>query len=89
MPRLMAIATIPGITEEQFRAALDQVRKWRPDPRTTIIRAACSLPEGKIVAECEAIEQAHFEDWLKKAGWQWDAIYKVDLVHQTGNIWKL
>jgi len=35
------------------------------------------------------VEQAHFEDWIKQVGWPCDAIYKVDLVHQVGHIWKV
>ncbi len=89
MARFMAIHTISGLTEERFRAALDQVNKWRPDRRTTILKVYCNLSEGRMVSECEAPEQSQFEEWLKSVDWPYDSIHRVDLVHQVGNIWKL
>ena len=62
MARFMAIHTIPGIIEERFRAALDQVKKWRPDRRTTVLKVYCDLSEGRLISECEAPEQSQFED---------------------------
>ena len=68
---------------------LDSVRKWRPDRRTTILKVYADLDTGALVSECEAVEQAHFEDWIKLAGWPVESIHKVDLICQVGNFWKL
>ena len=89
MARFIAIHSVPGMSEENFREALSEAKKWRPDRRTTILKVYCNLEEGKLVSECESAEQAHFEDWIKQVDWPCDAIYKVDLIHQVGQIWKL
>ena len=89
MARFIAIHTVPGITEDQFNQVLSAVRKWRPDSRTTILKAYCNLAEGKLVTECEAADQSHFEEWIRQVGWPADAIHQVDLVHQVGHMWKL
>ena len=89
MARFMAIHTVRGLTEESFHEALGEVNKWRPDQRTTILKVYCNLHYGKLVSECEAEEQVQFEDWMKQVGWPCDAIYRVDLVHQVGQIWKV
>ena len=41
------------------------------------------------MSECEAVERSHFEEWIRQVGWPADAIYRIDLVHQVGNIWKV
>ena len=87
MARFMALHTIPDMSQEKFESALKDVKNWRPDRRTTIVKIYCNLSDGKMVSECEAVEQAHFEDWLKLVGWPYDSIHKVDLVHQVGHIW--
>ena len=89
MPRYIAIHTVPGITEEQFNQALGQVRQWRPNNRSTIIKVYCNLSEGKLVSECECGEQAQFEEWIAQMNWPCDGIYQVDLIHQVGNIWRV
>ena len=89
MARFVAIHSVPGLTEEKFQEALGEVKKWRPDRRTTILKVYCDLDQGKLVSECEAVEQAQFEHWINDVGWPYDAIYKIDLVHQVGHIWKL
>ena len=89
MPRFIAFHTLPGITEEHFNEALGDASKWRPNPRTTILKVYCNLAEGKLVSECEAVEQAQFEEWIANTGWPVDSIHQVDLVQQVGNIWKL
>jgi hypothetical protein len=89
MVRFMAIHSVPGITEARFRETVEDVSRWRPDRRTTILKVYCNLEQGRVVSECEALEQAHFEEWIKQTGWPCDAIYKVDLVHQVGHIWKV
>ena len=89
MPRFMAIHNISGVTEEEFREKLDAVKKWRPDRRTTILKVYGALDEGKLISECEAVEQSHFEDWINMVGWPADSIHQVDMICQVGNIWKL
>ena len=89
MARFIAIHTVPGITEEAFREKLNTTRKWRPDQRTTILKVYGDLEQGRLVSECEAMEQSHFEDWIKLVGWPAESIHRVDLICQVGNIWKL
>ncbi len=89
MARFIAVHNVAGITEEQFREKLDSVKKWRPDRRTTILKVYGDLQSGTLVSECEAVEQAHFEDWMKMVGWPATSIHKVDMICQVGNFWKL
>ena len=35
------------------------------------------------------MEQSHFEDWMKLAGWPADEVYQVDLIFQTGDLWRV
>ena len=87
MARFMAIHNVPGITEEQFKEKLQGVAKWRPDRRTTILKVYADIDNGKIVSECEAAEQQHFEDWIKMVGWEAESIHSIDFVCQVGNFW--
>ena len=89
MSRCVAIHSVPGITEEAFRDKLDAVKKWRPDRRTTILKVYGDLSTGRLITECEAAEQSHFEDWISMVGWPADSIHQVDMICQVGNIWKL
>ena len=89
MARFIAIHNVSGITEEEFREKLGAVRKWRPDRRTTILKVYGDLESGTLVSECEAVEQAHFEDWVNMVGWPVKSVHKVDLICQVGNIWKV
>ena len=89
MTRFIAVHNVPGITEEDFRDKLNAVRKWRPDRRTTILKVYGNLESGRLVSECEAVEQSHFEDWISMVGWPVESIHKVDMVCQVGNFWKL
>ncbi len=89
MSRFVAIHSVPGITEEAFRDKLDAVKKWRPDRRTTILKVYGDLSTGRLITECEAAEQSHFEDWISMVGWSADSIHQVDMICQVGNIWKL
>jgi hypothetical protein len=89
MTRFLAMVNVPGITEERFREALDQVRKWRIDPRHTVVRAVCCLGDRKVLVECEGVEQAVFERWLQERGWKPEVVHRVDLVHEGGYIWKV
>jgi hypothetical protein len=89
MARFIAIHSVPGITEADFREKLDAVRKWRPDRRTTIVKVYGDLQKGMLVSECEAVEQSHFEDWIKMVGLPAQSIHKVDMICQVGNFWKV
>ncbi len=89
MSRFVAIHSVPGITEEAFRDKLDSVKKWRPDRRTTILKVYGDLSTGRLITECEAAEQSHFEDWISMVGWPAESIHQVDMICQVGNIWKL
>ena len=89
MARFIAIHNVSGITEAQFRDKLDAVKKWRPDRRTTILKVYGNLESGTLISECEAAEQAHFEDWITLVGWPAVSIHKVDIICQVGNFWNL
>ena len=89
MARFIAIHQVPGLTEADFRDKLDAVRKWRPDRRTTILKVYGDLSTGRLVSECEAVEQSHFEDWINLVGWPAESIHRVDVVCQVGNFWQL
>ena len=91
MPRFLAICTIPGLDEAKLRQVFPGTRtsEWRPDARTTILKVLASSQAGKVLAECDAVEQAHFEAWLQKVGWTPDAVYRVDYVKQGPNFWKV
>ena len=89
MTRFMAIQSVPGLTEQEFRQVFSTPRGWKPGGGATILKVYCDLDRGKVFTECEAVQQSHFEDWMKRVGWSYDAIYTVDLVHQTGSIWRL
>jgi len=89
MARFVAIHNVPGITEADFQGKLNAVRKWRPDRRTTILKVYGDLEKGLLISECEAVEQSHFEDWIKMVGWPAQSIHKVDMICQVGNFWKV
>jgi len=89
MARFIAIHSVPGLTEEGFREKLSGVAKWRPDRRTTILKVYGDLNSGKLVTECEAVEQSHFEDWINLVGWPAESVHKVDVICQVGNFWNL
>ena len=89
MARFIAIHKVSGITEKEFRDKLAAVRKWRPDRRTTVLKVYGDLEGGTLVTECEAVERAHFEDWINMVGWPAQSIHKVDLICQVGNIWNV
>ena len=68
---------------------------WMPsasggrDRRTTILKVYGDLEQGRLISECEAVEQSHFEDWLNLVGWPASSINRVDIVCQVGTFWKL
>jgi len=88
MPRYIAFLTMPQLSKEQFTNAVNAVSKWRPDPRTTILKVY-RAKSGKMVAECEAPTQQEFEAWLTKNGWNWESIEQVELIAQMGNVWQM
>ena len=93
MARFLATHTIEGLSEEQLRDKLGAytggVSKWRPDRRTTILKVYADTSSGRLFTECEAVEQSHFEDWMKMAGWPADEVYQVDYIFQTGDMWRV
>jgi hypothetical protein len=89
MARFLAVAEMPDLTEAQFRQAFDSMRKWRPERRTWMVKAYCSLNLGKIVVECETPERSSFEAWLRQTGWEVNDIYSIDLIHEAGAIWPM
>ena len=93
MARFLATHSISGLTEAQLRQKLGAytggVTKWRPDRRTTILKVYADTANGKLFTECEAAEQSHFEDWMTLTGWPPEAIYQVDLIFQTGDLWQV
>ena len=50
MARFIAIHNVPGITEEAFREKLDNVSKWRPERRTTVLKVYGDFQTGKLVS---------------------------------------
>ena len=89
MSRFIAIAEKPGLTEDQFREALNRTRKWRFARRGWVLKAYCSLDPGKLMIECEAPEQKDFEEWLDNNGWQASDICRVNLIHEAGHFWPI
>ena len=91
MARFLATHNISGLTEADFRDKLGAytggVSKWRPDRRTTILKVYADTAGGKLFTECEAVEQSHFEDWMKMVGWPAEEVHQVDLIFQTGGVW--
>jgi len=87
MARYIAIGEAPGLTEAQFRERFNEVKKWRFDKRSWVVKAYCVLGEGKVVIECETPEKGQFEEWLKKTGWKVNGVYGVNLIHEAGSIW--
>lgn len=87
MARFLAIGAKPGIKEEEFRGAFDQIKKWRIDRQSWVIKAYLGSETGKMVIECETPERPRFEQWLNNAGWHVDFIYEIDLIHEGGVVW--
>ncbi|MDP2950125.1 MAG: hypothetical protein Q8P22_11375 [Chloroflexota bacterium] len=88
MARFLAICSQPEMNESKFKEALGGFKKWRPD-RWTFVTKAYACADGKIVAECEAREKAHFEQWLMGTGWKVEGIHDVTHIHEAGQIWKM
>lgn len=89
MARFIAIAEKSGLTEEQFRQALNRTGKWRYGKRSWVIKAYCALGDGRLVIESEAPDQAQFESWLSGNGWKAEKVHQVNLIHEGGLIWPM
>jgi hypothetical protein len=89
MPRFIAVAEKPGLSEAEFRNAVDRTGKWRFAKRGWIVKAYCALDKGKLVVECEAPQQSDFEDWLEKNGWLTEDIHRVSYIHEGGLVWPM
>jgi hypothetical protein len=89
MPRWIAIGTAPGWDDiETFNQEMNDTAQWRPGPRTTIT-TVYALDDGRLLAECHAVEQKDFEDWLQEKGWQTESITPVKYVAKTGSVWEI
>lgn len=89
MGRWIAIGTAPGWDHiGTFTAEMKATEQWRADARTTIT-TVFALGDGRLMAECHAQQQADFEAWLRKKGWQVDSITPIRHVARTGEIWKV
>lgn len=87
MPRWLAIGTCQGWDDkERFGQELHETHSWRPDARTTITRVY-ALDDGKLLAECHAVNQEAFQQWLNQKGWQVESIIPIKHIAQTGSIW--
>lgn len=89
MPRYLAVADVPGLTEESFREALTPTRKWRFDRQSWVTKAACDLANGRVFVECESSDQSRFEAWLADRSWRTPHIHEIDLIHEAGTVWPM
>ena len=89
MARFVAITEKPGLTEDQFREALNRTGKWRFGKRSWVVKAYCALGKGKLVIECETPEQSQFEQWLESHGWKAREVHQVNFIHEGGLIWPI
>jgi hypothetical protein len=89
MGRWIAIGKAPGWDDiTKFSAELKDTSKWRPDTRTTIT-TVYALGDGRLLAECNAPEQANFDAWLQQKGWQVESVTPITHLAKTGEIWKV
>jgi flavodoxin len=89
MGRWIAIGTAPGWDNfKKFGDELHETDKWRPDARTTVT-TVFALGDGRLMAECHAIKQESFEDWLKQKGWTVESITPIKHLPKTGSIWQV
>jgi len=89
MSRFLAIKSKQGLTEDEFRSALDRTKKWRFGRRAWVVKAYAALQSGKLVIEGEAPAQDEFEAWLKANDWEPDEIHRVNYVHEEGQVWPM
>mgnify|MGYP001609484332 CR=1 FL=1 len=88
MARFLAVCSQPGVNEAKFKESLGAFKKWRPD-RWTFVTKAYACSDGLVVAECEARQKGDFEQWLKGTGWKVESIHQVDVIHESGQLWKV
>ncbi len=89
MGRWIAIGTAPGWDDiAKLTAEMKATPMWRPDPRTTIT-SVIALADGRMLAECHAVNKADFDAWLEKKGWKVESVTPLKAVARTGEIWKV
>jgi hypothetical protein len=89
MGRWIAIGTAPGWNDiAKLTVQMKATPMWRPAPRTTIT-SVIALADGRLVAECHAVAQADFEDWLRLKGWDVESVTPINCVARTGEVWKI
>ncbi|MBI4202115.1 MAG: hypothetical protein HY532_03235 [Chloroflexi bacterium] len=87
MPRWIAIGKAPGWDDQaKLTQEMKATKNWRADARTTVTTVLV-LGDGRSVAECHAVNQEAFEQWLKMKGWQVESITPIKLVANVGSIW--
>ena len=87
MGRWIAVGKAPGWDDPaKLTTEMKDTPMWRPDPRTTITNVIV-LGDGRLMAECHAVNQSDFDDWLQKKGWQVESVTPIKLVARTGEIW--
>ncbi len=89
MGRWIAIGTAPGWDDfGKFTAEMKPTSQWRVDPRTTIT-TVMALGDGRLMAECHAVQQADFDAWLRQKNWQVQSVTPITHLAKTGEIWKV
>jgi len=89
MPRWIAIGTAPGWDNvKKFGEEMHETHSWRPDARTTIT-TVFALGDGRLLAECNAVNQDAFEAWLNQKGWKVESITPIKHLAKVGSIWEM
>ena len=89
MPRWIAIGTAPGWDDAtKFGEEMRDTSNWRPDARTTIT-TVIALQDGRLLAECHAVEQKSFDAWLEEKGWNVESITPITHLAQAGSVWEI
>ena len=89
MGRWIAVGRKPAwSTFEAFRDDLKANDKWRLDAKTSI-SSAIVLQDGRVLVECQAAEQAAFDDWLKARDIEVESLSELSHIALNGNVWSL
>lgn len=89
MGRWIAIGTAPGWDDTvKLTAEMKATPMWRLNPRTTIT-SVIALADGRLLAECHAVNKADFDAWLEQKGWNVESVTPIKAVARTGEIWKV